>query len=560
MRDADDDDLEDTNGDGIPETAEDRRQNRERRRLEEALALQEEWRAPDGQGGEPAAGYSTAWDRQQDARIDALDQYILTPGEVAANPGAQAESPEQRLRIHVPNVKTTLSMGARGPGNARRECDSGAPNFAGFGVHTEGHIFLTASKDQDTSTATLQAKGDIVVQSEQGLLWAGSKEQAMLASQANAMVMGGGGVVIAGGAAVTWAANPEPDDVQPQPPGWMSGFGEAGSAINRVWAGMDALVAIGMGVKGFINAKTARPKGLDLAIAGANLVLGNAGGTIVSGLGAFDSDPIGGTVIHGTGGVIVGSTLTMGLYSLTGTTIASLLGVSVVAPSVGVTGANDATLEAGRSVEVKSGGKAAFTGANQTIVASRRADLKLLGKEIDIGANAAEEGVTQGKTERLGMYGEYVDIKGKEVAVAGDTLALRADEGVAGLAAKTTASISGQHVTVIAETGIDMSASSVVRAGVGEFAMMVRDSKLWVGHAGERIPKKPSQPARHPKKSTRQRIRADYEERLADWKGNYVPGDSGVEFKKDKVEWRVGGNRFKMDRDKFKTGSLVWKK
>src|SRR5690606_31727727 len=113
------------------------------------------------------------------SRLSELDAITVSPGEAAENPAANPASPAQRLRIQVPNVQTTLSLGAKAPADAIRGLDVGAPNYAGFGVHTRGHIFMSASDARGTSTATMQAKGNVVIQSEQGLLWAGSKEQAM---------------------------------------------------------------------------------------------------------------------------------------------------------------------------------------------------------------------------------------------------------------------------------------------------------------------------------------------------------------------------------------------
>lgn len=320
---------------------------------------------------------------------------------------------KQRLRIRVPDVYTQMTLG-----EAYRDQDGQGFAFPGFGVETDGHVFISAKKDAGSSTATLQAKGDVIIQSEAGKLWAGALGDSNLASTKNTFVMGGTGVVIAGGAAVTWADNPDSDGTTPKPPGWMGGFSAGGSTISQVWSGIDAAVAVGTGIKGVVAVKTGRPKGLDFAIAVANLTLGNLGGGIVSGLGAANADPIGGTIIHGTGGVIVGSTHTMGLYSLTGTTIASVLGVCTLAPSVGVTGFNDATLESGRTVDVKSGGVTNVVAHRDLLMASRTALAKLLGATIEIGSKAGSAPQLPTSTLKIATTSsilassDYVEIEG----------------------------------------------------------------------------------------------------------------------------------------------------
>lgn len=308
---------------------------------------------------------------------------------------------KQRLRIHVPVVYTQLTLG-----EAYRNQDAQGFAYPGFGVETDGHIFLNARNVAARSTVTIQAKDDVVVQSERGKLWAGASGDTNIASQSNSFLMGGGGVVIAGGAAVTWGGNQNADGTTPPRPSWMGGFAQAGSGINRVWAAADSLVAVATGIRGVVAAKTGKPKGLNLGLATANLLMGNAGGAIVSGLGAANSDPIGGTVIHGTGGVIVGSTHTMGLYSATGTTIASGLGAGILAPSVGITGFNDVALESLRKAEVKSGGATDVIGHDELLLACRTGPTKLLGRNIEIGVQAGV--APQWSTEKVRVESDHV--------------------------------------------------------------------------------------------------------------------------------------------------------
>lgn len=81
--------------------------------------------------------------------IDAL----TTVADFREAPDQCSPGDQQRLRIHVPKVSTTLSMGAKAPPGSIRDLDAGAPNYDGFGVFTLGHIHLSASDTPSTSTS-----------------------------------------------------------------------------------------------------------------------------------------------------------------------------------------------------------------------------------------------------------------------------------------------------------------------------------------------------------------------------------------------------------------------
>ena len=60
-------------------------------------------------------------------------------------PDQCAAGDKQRLRIHVPNVSTTLTMGAKSEPDGVRNFDGGPINYDGFGVHTkDGHVYILA--------------------------------------------------------------------------------------------------------------------------------------------------------------------------------------------------------------------------------------------------------------------------------------------------------------------------------------------------------------------------------------------------------------------------------
>src|SRR5687767_441556 len=87
--------------DGTTETARDRQQDADETRRNEQAAREQTNR--DRAQRERDGG--------QDAAIGALDEFVIRPKEDGPTPAAAAASPLQRLRIHVPQVKTTISLG-----------------------------------------------------------------------------------------------------------------------------------------------------------------------------------------------------------------------------------------------------------------------------------------------------------------------------------------------------------------------------------------------------------------------------------------------------------------
>src|SRR5690606_30861601 len=69
-------------------------------------------------GNESGEGWE---ERMTDNTLD----YVLSPGEAALDPEQAPESGKQRLRIHIPNVRTTLTMGAKAQAEAVRGGDLG---------------------------------------------------------------------------------------------------------------------------------------------------------------------------------------------------------------------------------------------------------------------------------------------------------------------------------------------------------------------------------------------------------------------------------------------------
>lgn len=126
---------------------------------------------------------------------DTLD-YILSPAEAAADPDQAPASGKQRLRIHIPNVRTTLTMGAKAEAGALRGEDLGPINYDGFGVHTkEGHVYLVA----EDGVAALKASKEVTIHSAESTLDIRSKDKAYLGSDSQTYIHGRTGTLIVGG-------------------------------------------------------------------------------------------------------------------------------------------------------------------------------------------------------------------------------------------------------------------------------------------------------------------------------------------------------------------------
>lgn len=124
-------------------------------------------------------------DDTQDARLRQLDAIQLEPGEAASTPAAHEPSASQRLRIHVPHVRSTLWLGASAA--TPRDGDGGPPNYEGFGVFTKGCSYVHAEGE-----ASYQSKRDTTIYAygDGANLLAGAKNNIALASGGNTLVQG----------------------------------------------------------------------------------------------------------------------------------------------------------------------------------------------------------------------------------------------------------------------------------------------------------------------------------------------------------------------------------
>ena len=290
-----------------------------------------------------------------------------------------APSDRQRLRIHVPNVSTTLWMGADADGG--RAGDAGPPNYDGFGVSTVGCVYMTS----DGQTA-IESKGSMSLfahGSSSDLFLGANHDVGLAAGGGEVLVHGGGGVTIAGG--VAWgdsaqvgpASGPTVED-----PAWKANAASTVSTIGTVCTSVDiAAAALSIGMAGWSLRHGIKGTSF-LSWAGIVADAANIAGNSV---GMAGGDPLGGATLYGSTGLILATAATAGLYSAFGTGIASSLGVQIVAPSVGVSGL-EVGVVGGKETSI-GGGKLELVGAHDTELATRSGvgKLTLLGSRIVIG-------------------------------------------------------------------------------------------------------------------------------------------------------------------------------
>ncbi len=421
--------------------------------------------------------------------IDDLDEFVITPSEAAANPGAPPPGAAQRLRIYVPNVKTCLSMGEPAgvsTAGGTRDGDYGAPSYGGFGVGTDGNIFMTAQ-----GSATLQSVGHIGIHSfgtdgdnKNGSVYIGGNNQIALAAKTGNVIMnGGGGLLLAGG--IAWQSAPATEDLpnySVEVPSWLTSAVATSDAIGKAWTVIDAGMAVlGLAMLKFedlIQAESSKAsKGWGYVGIAANLI--NIAGNVA---GLAGREPLGGTTIHGHSGLIMGTGGTMGIYSLLGTGIASAVGCQMMAPTVAVTGRFDATLESKGGTGVY-GKNVQLISQASTLLTSRTGHTAISGESVAIGQRF-QEGI-QKPTSGVTMNAIYSVTIGTDtdvgaVELAGKTISSRAKDSVS-LSGKSAHFGATDYAFIKGGKSVDVAGVDEVTIGGGEGLIKLTKSEASIG-------------------------------------------------------------------------------
>lgn len=343
-------------------------------------------------------------DEQQGQWGSATVGWTENVADVSASEGSvdsAAVGAKQRLRIRVPDVYTQLTLG-----ESYRDQDAQGFAYPGFGVETDGHVFINAKKSAAESMMRLQSMGDLTLQTPENFA-AGGQKKAVLASNAGTIVAGGGGVAIFGGAGLPWSDNQVCDGTGPTSPPWISNLATSASNYSTMWAGIDAAIAL---TTTTVTAKDTA-KAVKAGAAGSLAAAAGAAGGLIGGLisayglaGGLVGDPLpslGGTTVHGSTGLILGSGATAGLYSLLGTCIASPASVGVLSLNASVIGLSNTEVK-GQNTSVAGWGELNLIGGTTTVAARDGSGfLKLNGSKIFIGPASPTEGGRQPATTHV---------------------------------------------------------------------------------------------------------------------------------------------------------------
>ncbi len=512
-----------------------------------------------------------------------------------AAPAKAGDGAKQRLRIQVPVVYTQMTLG-----EAYRNQDAQGFAYPGFGLETKGHIFMHAKGE--SSSVMVQASKDATFQAEGGAA-IGGKAGLAAASAGGVIMAGGGGVTIIGGQPNGWIGNRSSDGTNPGSAPWISNISAASGVVAAVGAGIDAWIAVSGAAKAAHDASQGNEpmpwRGTFTKVAAyLGGVVGGLASTIGA-LGALDgsaqslnlwdangfstfASQFGGTFIHGTGGMILTSTITTGIYSLMGTTIGTPLALGMFGGSVDLQGKEDVSVQSSKGKMTLTAGKTLHLSATEAVsLASLTAKLGLSGLSISVGSRAGEGG--QAGTKDIGMDAEQVVITTQKLAL------LQSDEraSVEGLLHARLNSKDG-YAYVMGKQGVSVSSgsgkatlSSSKQAGLrsGSMLVTVEPSKVVLGKAPGDLPAQPAMPTfeKKPKKPrSKKALKAwldacdeiskknaakekDYQSSVKSWKKDVdamKEASVGIVIKKSAVNIVVDGHRVTVDSSTVKHPSL----
>lgn len=294
----------------------------------------------------------------------------------------------QRLQTRVPTRSdpngTVLSMGRRADGR----------NHDGFGVTTIAHVDVCARGGKAESQMTLQANGQVVVQSDMDSAYLVAKGPSVLASSAVTNVLGAAGVVIAAGSAVPVAPVPVEGE-SPAAPQATSGHADAMQAQVDAWTNINGALADAISSRdGWQNdlAPTqsselrAAKDGVDLAQLATDTFKGpNTLGTEVDGEG-------GALALSGGGGILIGTPASAAVHADRWLGLSSTKVTVVGAELVDMTGVDLVSLTSGDSARMYAKGRLDLVAHTQPLhLATRSGDaLEVQAKAIRVGATQPE--------------------------------------------------------------------------------------------------------------------------------------------------------------------------
>lgn len=408
-------------------------------------------------------------------------------GERFVRPEISTEvGPHQRHQIRVPTRSapdgTVLSMGRRQDGR----------NHDGAGLTTNAHVDVRASGGKAESRMTLQANGQLVVQSDMDSAYVISAAPAVIASSAVTNVLGASGVVIASGAAVPLAPL-RVEGESPTTPAATGGHADAMQAEVDAWTSANDVLDGALADRDALQAEMAPDQASEIAPTKTDLsVLASDTFTGPNALGEQVQGEAGALALSGAGGVLVSTPLHAALH-------AGEM-ASVCAPTVAVVGTEAVDLVAKTTLAATSETDARlFAGARLDLVAhtgplhmaSRSGEmLEVQAPEIRVGATEpaspqqATRAVSMESTEHFGLStgGACPDASQAGMHLAShDVIEASADKTITISAADTiTLEIGGQPIKIV----VDKAKTVTVTVQSTELALSASGG-LVVKHRGE---------------------------------------------------------------------------
>lgn len=433
----------------------------------------------------------------------------LTKKPAPPQPTNGAKGARQRLRIYVPTAQTVMSMG---------DTDARNGQYNGFGVHTSGHVLYSAMGPKATdSRLTFESMGNMVIQSTDGSMFMGAKNVVSLVAGENLLVGGAGGLLVHGGSLFDMSV-PKPDTRVGDVPHLAHSWHHADhnyAIVKKVWEAADALFCVYETNVARVNAKNeAKAKGrryvLTYPLAQA------AVGVVAGGVGAAVGHT--GTIIHGDSGVIVGSPGFTSISSGASTTLGSVGGIFIAAPYFEAYGLKAAEVVSKRNVSLDGGKIVELLAKEDVVLASRRDQAHLDGKNITIGglssagSQAETKSVTYSASEVVSVQGSKLVLEGKDVA-----------------------GVSSKRVNLGGQKFVSLGSSEMVVFSVGNSQFVLQDNKVMMGRFTKKIdppPERasfPSSGGHHYSEQAAEAIKARAE-KAAGFVDGYTPPTPGGSF------------------------------
>jgi hypothetical protein len=320
----------------------------------------------------------------QRAHREAADQWLARMREQHRVPEhAQQTGPNQRLQMRVPTAGqadgTTISAGRRSD-----------RSYDGYAVKTNRHLAMSGEGGVANSTMTLQANGQVIVQSDQASLFLVSTAPATLASTSVTNIAGAGVVIAAGGGAPV-AMMPIKGE-GPATPESVSGAASAAQGAAEAWSAWDDEV------ESETRARDDRRSAIDPARAAAYAAPKTAEGAKAvlvdaNKAGEKSAGGAGGLVLHGEDNLLIGTPKKAALRAAEALTVSSKTIAQLAHEDAEIATGRDLNATVGRNASVLATGRMDMVASDETLhLASRKGPgVEVQGKALMFGETSPED-------------------------------------------------------------------------------------------------------------------------------------------------------------------------